>query len=528
MKINLHENPRPFVVEDLALFEARKVDPCKQHAIAKWILAQKWFKPVAKAHRIDSIINNPACSDLAISEMCWMALQIDFDRIRENGKDPDWLEFLPLEAVRRLEHLWIVGDGPDQYKIVPSMAHVGIGYVVRFGGLVEEIDEVFGLHRLNGVAQLGLLHDPTILENGWRQYPMPFPQTRYVHSLDVHAIATLIGKMLDLSEEKLRTLRVAGQSHDALTPAGGDTTKGIDRKGFDEDVHYPDLFLREGWKELRSRYGLSEAELVQTILGKGLLGSILDVSDKLAYVGRDLDKFLGHNPTGQAAWENFGATYYRIVAILNQNPYPCSVWDCVELINGEMVFTNAERLADFLLMRSLMFKILYNNASARFYEAGFGEEVASVLYGQGVLTKKSLLAMTDIELSRVIGRELGIKEYYHGVNLTGTENPRVLEFETKRQALAFQRQLVLEEPRAMMHYELVRSPSTSCLQNFKVLHNGNVMAFKQACPQQAYDVVSIACDSKPHKVFVYDLSMLCGNVKLTRRLLQRRDARIAK
>ena len=527
MKIDLHKNPRSLLVGDLALFEAKSVNVHEQEAIASYILTQKWFGPIAKAHGLNTAaLSDEGTPSRVAAELCWLTLQSAYDRIRETDKEPDWLKLLPLEAVRRLEKLWLIGDGPDQYKIVPILPHTGFGYVVLSDGLVEQIDEAFGLPRLNGVAQLGLIHDPTVSKDGWRQYPQSFRHTRYLHSLDVHAIATLIGKTVDLSEEQLLILRVATQSHDALTPAGGDSIKAIDNEAFDEDKHYPDLFKRPEWKKFRDGYGLSETELAKIILGQGLLGSILDVSDKLAYVGRDLEMFLRQNPAGQSAWENYGDVYDRITTILGDNHYPCSVWECTCLVNGELVFTDSERLADFLCMRALMFKILYNNASARFYEAGFAEEVVRDMYLRKVLTRNALVNMIDVDLSLVIGKELAVKYFYNEVNLSVAESPRVLQFETKLQAFNFERQLAAVEPETMTHYEFIKSASTSCLQTFKVLHDGYVVPFGQACPAQALDVASISGDSNPHKVFVYDLSALCKNAKLNKRLLRRRNTRI--
>jgi len=530
MKINLHENPRPLRVGDMALFESKTVDHNEQDNLARWILTQEWFKPIAKAHRIDHLIrSNVELSErCALAELCWVVLQSEHDQIRKQGNYPDWMRFLPLEASRRLEHLWVTGEGPDQYRIVPKVTYTGIGYVVFEGGLVEQTDEFFGLGRLNFVAQLGFLHDPTMTENGWRECPLPFPQTRYFHLLNTNAIATLIGTQVDLSEEKLRVLRVAAQSHDALTPAGGDSIKGVDRAAFDEDMHYPELFERRGWKEFRDAFELSEAELAKTILGEGLLGSILDASDKMAYVACDLSEFLMKNEFGRAAWQNFTGLYNRITRILAANPYPCSVWEYAAVADGELFFTDANRLADFLRIRALMFSILYNNASARFYEAGFTEEVVRDLYRRNVLTRELLLKMTDRLLVDVIGQELGVTNYRHEVSLDGSETPRVLRFKTKQEATAMERQLAVKEPHTMTHYEHVAPPSTKCLQTFKVLHEGKPKPFRLACPELAWDVEQISCDSHPHRVFAYDLGALCKNAELANRLLQGRNARIAK
>lgn len=364
-RVDLHSSPRALIIQDTAFFESKEVDFKNQQLFGKWLLNQEWFKPFLPKN-VPKGFPDEDCSDVAMSYFLMMELENAYSAARKQEKEPAWLEFLPVAIVRRLEHCYVIREAENQYKIVPQLPYAGFGYVVFGGGLIQEIDTIFGLDRLNGIRLLASLHDPVIGVGECKVYPTPFHHTRYVHSLDVCAIATLIGKKCGLSDHDFLTLRIAAQSHDALTPAGGDTIKNIDPEAFDEDTHYPELFLRAGWKAFRDKYNISESMLAETILGKGLLGSILDISDKLAYTGRDLHMFLSKNRHGGYAWENFGDSYDRMMSLIAVNPYPCSVWDCAEVRNGQLVFTDKDRFADFLHIRALMFKILYNNASARF------------------------------------------------------------------------------------------------------------------------------------------------------------------
>jgi len=523
-QIDLHKSPRALMIGDTAFFESKAVDAKNQQLFGKWLLTQEWFKPFMPAS-MPADLPDEDFGDLAISYFLMQDLERAYFKARAEKNAPAWLEYIPTEIARKLEFEYIIRDAFDQYKIVPCLPHSGIGYVVFEGGLIQEIDNVFGLHRLNGVRQLASLHDPVIGEGECKIYPTPFHHTRYVHSLDVCAIATLIGKRCGLSQNDFITLRVAAQSHDALTPAGGDTIKAIDWEGLDEDAHYPELFLRPGWKEFRDKYNISEAVLAETILGKGLLGSILDISDKLAYTGRDLEMFLSKNRYGGHAWENFGDSYDRMMSLISANPYPCSVWDCAELKDGQLVFTDKDRLADFFHIRALMFKILYNNASARFSEAGFVGEVAKVLYEDQVITRAELLEMTDEHLFNVIAKALNTQSLYFTVG-PNSGDPRIELFRTAEEALKFEREVVRAEPNTMTHLDVNVKHSTSFLTKFKVLLGDKIVPFEIACPFSAWDIKQIVHDRRPYRVFMYNLSALCQNKRMTKRLLLSRDKRI--
>jgi hypothetical protein len=526
--IDLHKNPRSLRIGDMAFFEAKVVDGKTLDSCGRWLADQEWFRQMCHGCDFANMPNFDG-RDSIISEMCMQRLKGKYASARKRNQNPDWLEALPPEFIRMLEYNYLAceAESPDAYKIIPSLPHTGFGFVVFEDGLVIETDDAFGLGRLNNVRQLGSLHDPTITGGEWRQLPQAFTHTRYEHSLDVCALATLIGQRCGLSENDFYTLRIAAQSHDGLTPAGGDSIKVIDPDAFDEDAHYPEFFWLASWKKLRDRYGISESKLAEVILDRGFLGTILDVSDKLGYTGRDLQWFLYNNPAGHQAWENFAELYDRITSILKANPYPCSVWDCAESREGELVFTDEERFADFLRMRALMFKILYANASARFYEAGFVAEVAKVLYQDKVLTRNLLLKIGDMELFEIMGGALGTSGERVMSLMPSSEDPRVETFPTIEEALDLEREIAKAEPETMTHLGVAQKPSTSCLDKFKVIHNGKALPFSQACPFHTWDIKQIFHDRKPFWVFMYNLDKLCRNKKMKSRLLQSRNKRIA-
>jgi len=523
---HLHANPRSFPIGDMVFFEGVTHDMATLDVSGKWLLSQEWFKPLLDGKTFPDEPDNEGRGGF-IGMACKDILKHALTDSRECGKDPDWLEFLPLELRRYLEYRWL-SEEADTYRNPGVIPHTGFGFSIFEEGLVEDTDRALGLTRLSGIRQLASLHGPIVTEQEWREYPTDFTHTRYSHSLDVCAIATLIGQRCGLSEKALVTLRIAAQSHDALTPAGGDSLKAIDPKAFDEDAHYPEIFLQAGWPKLRDKYGLDQSELVDIILGKGLRGRILDASDKLAYTGYDTAQFLSRNPSNGFAADNFATTYDRIADLLKANPYPCSVWECAEQKNGELVFTDEDRFADFLRLRAAMFKILYANAAARFMEAGLVAEVARVLYEDGVLTREKLLSMWDFQLFELMGRALGVDATSVMSIMPTSEDPRVETFRTFEGALSFEREIAKGEPKTMTHFEKAPRPSVSCLKKFKVLHGGKVLPFNQACPFHSWDIEQIFLERKPFRVFSYNLENICPSRRMKKRLLESRNKRIAK
>lgn len=485
---------------------------------------EDWFQPLRRFHPCGALCDTPNTQARAFS--CREVLQAAYSQARKSPQKPDWLQFLSKDIRHLLDCNWLRVESPV-YKIIPKIAYTGVGMIVLPGGLIEAVDRTFGLGRLNRIHQLASLHSPVVTNKLVHEWPTKFDHTRYRHSLEVCAIATLIGYRCGLTPEEMVLLRVAAWSHDALTCAGGDSLKVIDPIAFDEDANYPLLFKLPRWPHLRDSYGLQEERLVEIILGKGLLGSILDTADKLAYIGTDTAQFLALNWEDGFAWETFTDTYSRIQALLRTNPYPCSVWECAERRGDELVFTDGNRLANFLCLRACMFKILYANASSRFMEAGLVAELAKILYHDGVLTKDNLLTMDDTWLFGVFNRALGSDIVWDPVSTIDHTKARVELFETFQEALEFEQKVAKEQPGTMTGFEKAPPSPNKCLNTFKVVKNRKVVPFSQACSDETKDICQISHEPKPYRVFVYELSSICPNTTLRRRLLAARNKRIS-
>ena len=112
-----------------------------------------------------------------------------------------------------------------------------------------------------------------------------FAHTRYLHTHDAHALAFLLARNNGLSQDDENHLRVAALTHDALTPAGGDSIKLVAPALLDEEANYPKLFERPGWESLKNEFQLSEERLQAIVRNQGTLGVLLDFADKIFHIG---------------------------------------------------------------------------------------------------------------------------------------------------------------------------------------------------------------------------------------------------
>ncbi|MEK7201872.1 MAG: hypothetical protein AAB737_04530, partial [Patescibacteria group bacterium] len=324
-----------------------------------------------------------------------------------DGSDPPWVRFCPGDLKRYLRYEKAIHGPPHEPFVIAHLPFSGVGYVIKENGLTEQTVNVFGLGRLGGIGQLGYLQDPSVSEYGTKAYTLPFHHTRYAHVLDVRVLASLMAVNSRLPRLWRNTLAVAALTHDARTPAGGDTTKLIDPEAFDEDEHYPEVLEETDWEELRMRYRLSPQLLIDTVQGKGALGQLLDIADKCAYVSRDL-AVCQWRDGGESPFYPVPQWFHPFRALIAQSPEVCSIWDCVRVNHeGTVYFTDAKRLGEFLLVRALLFRELYLHPAARFKEFLLSGFLGKFFYERGELTRDQLLMMTDRDLERFIDQKTG-------------------------------------------------------------------------------------------------------------------------
>lgn len=365
-----------------------------------------------------------------------------------DGTRVDDLVFFPRPELAERLQASIVNDA---FMMVARLPYAHHGFAVLEPGLVGEAWSVFDLARLHEVRQLAYPPNPFLtgadvgLDGG-----AFFQHTRALHSLDVMSVLTLILRnsarwFYDRSNYHLA--RVAALSHDKLTPAGGDMTKRIDRKGLDEDGNFFRLFADpkdHAAQASRSRrdfcagLGFDWRQLDETVRGEGLFGLLLDMADKIAYVGRDaheLVRWCTNHPRHRCPG------YPAVAELLLKDPWICSWWDSVHIGPDSAYIGDIDRLERFLELRVLLFRHLYH-PDGRSLNFVLPVVILSYLYETGALTRDDLVRMGDGTLDHLIAQFCGLPRYSNVFAIMDGAQSEC--YRTLEEALRAERELVAE------------------------------------------------------------------------------------
>ena len=412
-------------------------------------------------------------------------------------QEPSWMKKLPHDAQRYLRVQFAVTDGIDPFAIVQKFPYMGFGYIIPDDEMAAEASRVFHLGRLQGIKQLSFIHDPVVRAIDRGCGTLMFNHTRLLHVLDTYVIYNVIAHNLGLSGVQLNTGSTAAISHDALTPAGGDSVKMIDPPAFDEDAHYPELLVGSEWEKYQSRYQIDRDLLVRTILGEGLLGQILDIADKSSYIARDTLAFLGTETPDR----KFQYSEYTAVGdIVREDPFVCAIWENIQRYDGQLVFSNPKRLGRFLTLRALMFRGLYYNPYSRFFEYLIGKGFVKYLYQKGEITRQQLLEEQDPWIEGKISEVIGCPYFlglFHDLSRSRIEECDSIELAQKR-LHEFD-----DDPSTIVildDFQLVGKSGTG---KFFVRDGRKVVPFRQACPEVAGEIEGIMTFSKKIRLFFF-------------------------
>lgn len=414
----------------------------------------------------------------------FLGLQDAYAAERSAGDEPPWVAALPIAVRKHLRTTYAVQEEATQ--IVFDLPHTGISYAIKDDGLCFDLARACNLFRLDGIRQLGYLRAPAPTHDIIANAPLS-ESTRYAHSIDVMAIATVMAQNLGLTGTMFATTRAAGLLHDMGTPAGGDSVKMIDPRALDEDLNFPKLLARHDVSAILAKHGINRKLLCEAILNRGIAGEILDIADKLAYVGRDLFQTLHHIKGG--AYIDLQPGLKTLARLLEYYPLVCSIWDAVELQDGHVVFTDPGRLGAFLRVRTLMFRELYYHPRARFGEFLVSRLLVKALYRRKIVTIAGLVEMADYELERLMESEYGTGPFSIE-RLYATPLARARSFEHIEDAHAFMATLRADGNVFCLLDDDRRAIKTGT--KFLVRGQRFPHTFKEACPDDAAEIEEMA------------------------------------
>jgi HD superfamily phosphohydrolase len=402
-------------------------------------------------------------------------------------------QIISLSTKRRkwlyLSH-YIKGEDLDQFAIMGlPFSRIG-GYILMCSGLSQKLFNAFNMSRLGAVKQLAYIRD-----SRWRKdlhsftTSIPFNHTREAHSLDVLAIGMLIVKNNPCLQPYENLLHTAFLTHDARTPALGDTTKGVDPEFFDEDKQYNTFFKdNPEWELIRNDYDIDEQKLYERVNGKGVLGQVLNLADKIAYVTRDAQmytKLMLHIATEDSILDNESDKLFELV---EKNPYITDIWNDIKVIDDRVVIKQSEQVANFFLLRALMFKHVYYAPGAHFPERAILQYFLKEMYNKKILTGEEILNCTDSLLENYITAYAEIDPYFSGQSIQKIA-PRIESFDSYE--LAERYLSMLDKSRTAFIDTFTNKTKTGVEDIWIEQPDGHITLFKYAFPDMYEKIQSI-------------------------------------
>jgi len=356
------------------------------------------------------------------------------------------------------------------------------------------------LNRLNEIKCLSFLS--YVGPNPQDMYFTPFTHSRLDHSLTVALINEQILKQNGMPQDQINLVVIAGILHDIATPAYGDATKQIDIKSLDEEDYWWEVLDKKG-KDFVTQFGTREA-IDKIIKNEGLLGKVLDISDRIVYTMKDLNALIWPDQINKQEDNDY---LLGIKKIVNDNPKIGNIYKevGVDQKKQEIVFNNSNNLRIFLSLRAHLHHNLYlhpiNQAKDLFVAKVIGQVYSR--YKDSVFSPERLREMTDNDLLFALGA------YYKKTAVT--MHPLLVnwqaefeKFDSLEKAKIRENELRQNKNIAIVGIKEIRdfNAMTDC----KVADGYKYVKFKKYNPQAARKIEKVSQSTKGIFLFWTDIS----------------------
>ena len=223
------------------------------------------------------------------------------------------------------------------YAILPFSSLVGWIYE---GESIVRAERIFPMGRLQSIRTLSLL-SRTLEASPNPLIALEQPQTRYAHSLLVARTLEAIMRANSFEEKDINIAIAAALLHDIATPALGDATKKVDEEHLHEEKFWKEM-LDDGSRKYLEQISATEDQIDDIINNRGIIGQLLDISDRISYTMTDLLR------SGVNDMEGFRDDLGDIFQDVR-----------VDHETQEVYFEDPQRLGDFLKVRSWLFENVY-------------------------------------------------------------------------------------------------------------------------------------------------------------------------
>ncbi len=379
----------------------------------------------------------------------------------------------------------------------------GIAWFESVNGLAHQLGWVLGLIRLREIRQLALLSPAVRQDEGHSQSSFGFDHNRLLHTYDVYAIGMIIAHNLGVKGRDFMALRLGLLVHDMFTSACGDLMKFVDRKRYDEDEMLSRLLEDERWTHLCSEVGIDPREPIRIDQEKdGILCSIRDLADTVAYVSRDLHMLYGYHAKDYSFYEEESDRLLeQELVFIADNPNAFCVWESVRRgKNDTIVIDNHEALHKFLLARALLFKLLYYHRQTRHVEYMLAVRLIKIMMDRGHISPEDFFGERGIDniIWDKVEEETGFRDglFHHSAN------GETHFFRTLEEAQCHVRLSTMGNARLCGLIYAWPSATKSKTGNWNVSVGGKEMPWSEAYPDKARRVEDIMRMEKGYHVAI--------------------------
>ncbi|NTU69577.1 hypothetical protein HGB13_01965 [bacterium] len=342
------------------------------------------------------------------------------------------------------------------------------------------------IRRLTGIKQLsyltGFVYDDEIQQEVIDISYMTTGYTAFTHTRAEHSllVSLLMSLMLDgFGRYDYINGVLAGAFHDIATPAGGEATAGVSDE-FDEEENFKEVFyLFEDEEKWKDKYPEFDIEYISRIIkNEGLVGKILDMCDKLAYVILDVYHYANTSPN------NFIRRFAKRYPLFGD-----IIWNLKIDREREIVyFDDPSALFYFLEVRAYEFEDLLKRPSRKLNE-WYVRSIVKKLLKAKKITRHDLLTKDDEFIN------YAILEYYGELlNCLWNKEDFLKAVICNPEEVDTTISNCLGKGWQLMGQERIRGfkPDTDILVKDS---KGNIVPFRQAEKQKAAHIEAIAQDT---------------------------------
>ncbi len=367
---------------------------------------------------------------------------------------------------------WRTRDNPDSDVFVMGMAGSHLFYIVH-GGIYTDIYNHHKFSRLRRVSNLGVTKIEIIGANHGRDQ----------HSIVAGIMAELVLRRNGFSEHDVNVGIAAGLLHDVATPVYSDYGKLACPEELDEEKNIE--LIIGNFDEIFRKYGIEKQEVVDAIRGQGSVGKLINSKgvdlDKIAYTAIDFDRTYRSDPWGR-------------MRVFRRDPYLFDIHEDIEIVDGQPVFTDPQKLFRFLYLRALMFENVHFSGANRAREAHL-KRILQDLWKRGKINKKQMLESDDGWFLHMLEKEIGRDIFeFQSVSFPIVEVGRYQTVEEAQKAHEGD-DVIIDKWRTF-------NPATGTLiihggqKKFGRTVGGNILPFREVFPKQAGLVEQISRDQE--------------------------------